>query len=326
MNIHDLMATDNEEENTINEMINKSEKENIISEIFSVMLTNTTYTTINAFGLGNKVIAVTTDNVSNMNVFGDKLAKCAAHILNLVARDGLNEAGLSVKKKCSILVPETDTSTHWNSTYIMIEKLYKIQEITDILVALIKLLEPIYHATNILSSSSYPTLGDLHMVFPVIINTINEVQNESAILDPNNKLIPFEHENISKVQQIIYETYRTHYITKNKITEELPKSGSLRDYFQHHLKRSYDMFADNNNSLREYLNLPIEEVDILTYWKAKSLNSRWSSLACIARDYLIVQATSVASEQMFSVAKFTISPTRCCLDPEKARAALCLKT
>ncbi|CAG8525330.1 12852_t:CDS:2 [Cetraspora pellucida] len=152
MNIHDLMAADNEEENTINEIINKSEKENIISKIFSdnekensiseitsnnesvvnendeykrqikksrpchlvwnyftwnkdytsVMLANTTYTTINAFGLGNKVIAVTTDNVSNMNVFEDELAKLllenyentlfchvryAAHILNLVAKD-----------------------------------------------------------------------------------------------------------------------------------------------------------------------------------------------------------------------------------------------
>ncbi|CAG8758192.1 6651_t:CDS:2 [Gigaspora margarita] len=40
----------------------------------------------------------------------------------------------------------------------------------------------------------------------------------------------------------------------------------------------------------------------------------------------IVQATSVASEQMFSIAKFTISPTRNRLEPEKACASLCLKT
>ncbi|CAG8719459.1 16196_t:CDS:1, partial [Dentiscutata heterogama] len=50
------------------------------------------------------------------------------------------------------------------------------------------------------------------------------------------------------------------------------------------------------------------------------------STACIARDYLVVQAISVASKQMFSIAKFTISPTRNRLEPEKACASLCLKT
>ncbi|CAG8484567.1 11203_t:CDS:2, partial [Cetraspora pellucida] len=126
---------------------------------------------------------------------------------------------------------------------------------------------------------------------------------ETAILDPNNKLMPFEHEDINKAQKMIYETYRTYYAIKNKIVKSLPKLesslsklGSSRDYFQHYLKRSYNMFVDDDNALKEYLNLPIEE------------------------------ATSVASEQMFSIAKFTISPTRCCLDSEKARASLCLKT
>ena len=46
----------------------------------------------------------------------------------------------------------------------------------------------------------------------------------------------------------------------------------------------------------------------------------------MARDYLIAQATSVSSEQMFSVVKHTISPTRNRLSPEKIRSSLCLKT
>ncbi|CAG8803273.1 32971_t:CDS:2, partial [Racocetra persica] len=53
-----------------------------------------------------------------------------------------------------------------------------------------------------------------------------------AILDPNNKLILFENKDISKTQ---------------------------KDYFHQHLKKSYDMFVDNDNSLKEYLSLPIEE-------------------------------------------------------------------
>ena len=46
----------------------------------------------------------------------------------------------------------------------------------------------------------------------------------------------------------------------------------------------------------------------------------------MACDYLVVQVTSVPSEQIFSMAKHTISAVRNRLDCEKARASLCLKT
>jgi hypothetical protein len=148
------------------------------------ILANTIYTTINYFGLGEKIIAVTTDNASNMNVFGREFTqlllnnhgntlfrhiRCAAHILNLIVKDGLNEAGLSIKKarefmitirssqvlfeelkdifdmkKRNFLVPEIDVTTRWNSTYMMIEKLRKIRDMTDILVVSNPLLNNIY--------------------------------------------------------------------------------------------------------------------------------------------------------------------------------------
>ena len=78
--------------------------------------------------------------------------------------------------------------------------------------------------------------------------------------------------------------------------------------------------------LDEYLNTADEDGDVLTYWKSKSSNLRWVPLVQMARDYLVAQATSVASEQIFSVARHTISATRNRLDAEKARASLCLKT
>ena len=46
----------------------------------------------------------------------------------------------------------------------------------------------------------------------------------------------------------------------------------------------------------------------------------------LINDYLIVQAISVSSEQIFSVAKHTISPTRAQLSTENICASLCLKT
>ena len=46
----------------------------------------------------------------------------------------------------------------------------------------------------------------------------------------------------------------------------------------------------------------------------------------MSRDYLSIQATSVACEQAFSVAGNTITKTRNRLDPETARSILCAKS
>ena len=46
----------------------------------------------------------------------------------------------------------------------------------------------------------------------------------------------------------------------------------------------------------------------------------------LINDSLIVQVTSMSSEQIFSVAKHTISPTQNQLLTENIRASLCLKT
>ena len=72
-----------------------------------------------------------------------------------------------------------------------------------------------------------------------------------------------------------------------------------------------DMFfliTDNNTNLTEI----------------NSINNNHN--VTLINDYLIVQATSVSSEQIFSVAKHTISPTRNRLSTENIRASLCLKT
>ena len=153
--------------------------------------------------------------------------------------------------------------------------------------------------------------------------------HEAVILDPNNKLVSFE---LDTEKHDACETIRTTYKTYNTFKDDRNvsaqpfKSESSRDYFRRHLKRTHGVFMEGDNPLEEYLNSPAENIDILAYWKAKSKDPQWIPLAHMARDYLVVQATSVPSEQMFSVAKFTINPTRNRLNPEKVRATLCLKT
>ncbi|PKY61494.1 hypothetical protein RhiirA4_292690, partial [Rhizophagus irregularis] len=46
----------------------------------------------------------------------------------------------------------------------------------------------------------------------------------------------------------------------------------------------------------------------------------------LAHDYPVVRATSVPSEQLFSVAKLIVNPIRNHLNPEKVRESLCPDT
>ena len=80
------------------------------------------------------------------------------------------------------------------------------------------------------------------------------------------------------------------------------------------------------NEIEAYLALADEtaDVDPLAWWKIHE--GRYPTLARIARDYLGIQATSVACERTFSVAKHTISLVRNWIDGENARASLYLQS
>ena len=68
---------------------------------------------------------------------------------------------------------------------------------------------------------------------------------------------------------------------------------------------------------------PIEwSTDPLDYWRTNA--HRFPVIAPIARRFLGAPATSVASEQTFSVANAVFEPTRCRLDPRKAEMLIFL--
>ncbi|CAG8569969.1 4636_t:CDS:1 [Cetraspora pellucida] len=80
-----------------------------------------------------------------------------------------------------------------------------------------------------------------------------------------------------------------------------------------------------NDELERYLAiLTNENYDPLEWWKVYKI--QFPVLSAMAHDYLTIQATSVPCEQVFSITGLTISKVHNRLDPETARALLCLKS
>jgi hypothetical protein len=65
------------------------------------------------------------------------------------------------------------------------------------------------------------------------------------------------------------------------------------------------------------------QFDILAWWKNQI--DEYPILAKIARDLLVVQVSTVASESAFSAGGRVIDPFRSRLDPEMAEALICMK-
>ena len=66
-----------------------------------------------------------------------------------------------------------------------------------------------------------------------------------------------------------------------------------------------------------------EKIDLLDFWKQKQ--PQFPILACIARDVLTIQASTVASECAFSLSGRIISVRRTRLSPESVECCICLK-
>ena len=71
-------------------------------------------------------------------------------------------------------------------------------------------------------------------------------------------------------------------------------------------------------------NPPGDEIVPLEWWKNHAME--YPILSKMARDYLTIMSTSVPCEQFFSIAGKQITQTRNRMDPETARACLCLKS
>ena len=124
----------------------------------------------------------------------------------------------------------------------------------------------------------------------------------------------------------LFPSYITNsHITPNRTSEETLQTS--RNYFLNMINRQVQSSAENIefDEIDTYLNTSNDiNANPLLWWKENQ--NKYPTLSLIAKDYLSIQATSVAAEQAFSVAGNTITPIRNKLDPETTRATLCLKS
>ena len=161
----------------------------------------------------------------------------------------------------------------------------------------------------------------------------------SAILDPRSKLSVFSNELESSARahiQSIFKLYKEREQSSSIVDSAPPTPirNTNRQYFSmlrqnvilaNENEETFTLESEVKTELDYYFEQPIdEEADPLFWWQAH-LNE-FPILSNMARDYLSIQATSVASEQAFSIAGNTVTKTRNRLLPETTRACLCAKS
>jgi hypothetical protein len=167
---------------------------------------------------------------------------------------------------------------------------------------------------------------------------INDTTLISTVLDPRIKCSTFISEENTRAINIIKTKMNDYNENNNNNIVDIERphepSNQLQTFnrldARAHLRSLAVKFCSttqsvSSNELERYLSLPQDEdCDPLIWWK--SYQKTFPILSAMAKDYLAIQSTSVSCEQAFSIAGLTISKVRNRLNPETARALLCLKS
>lgn len=218
-----------------------------------------------------------------------------------------------------------------------------------------EILRPINHATELLSGSSYPTLGDVRIVIMSLLahltrNSIESVNSQvevakaikakletywpllrqssiiSALLDPRTKLSAFTQDDQSHAKFTLQKVYDEYNPDNIQVSAAPSGPTSTRSMFRALIQNTTPSNQSNTHEIEEYFQLPLEadHINPLEWWKLHSNN--YPTLARLARDFLAIPASTVPSESTFSIAKHTINAVRNRIEGETARASLCLKS
>ncbi|CAJ0826172.1 8886_t:CDS:2 [Entrophospora sp. SA101] len=191
---------------------------------------------------------------------------------------------------------------------------------------IIQLLEPIFLATEILSSSTYPTISDVQLIFIGLLRHLESfIQNQNNLEDcvmANSINYDKCDEAISSLQNLMPLYKINNQLGNTRINTQ--SQENKRSYFEFLLTDQTSEERPTDDEITRYISAPIINTNPLEWWQR--FEKDFPILSQIALCYLSIQGSSVPSEQAFSMASNTITKIRCNLKPETTRAVMCLKS
>lgn len=274
------------------------------------------------------------------------------------------EALVRAGKQEKVMELTTDVVTRWNSALIVLERAARLRDAIDFMMNStegMKSLEPIdwpkieviihflrifFDATNSLCSASEPTISIVSLIIPKLINhcalfeshQIEMISNAALAL--REKLSDYECELYNPVVNIA-QTLDPRFKMKHH-SDEVAKivRCQLSELLQETPEPLRDSMMSATNSLlcdQSEDDEPIDEletyltcrrvrskVNVIEWWRNHA--DQYPKLAIIARKILPIQATSVASERLFSEAGDVDTKSRNRLSDESVEAIVLFKS
>lgn len=174
----------------------------------------------------------------------------------------------------------------------------------------------------------------------VVIHGLIEV---AIVLDPRYKLSVLEfyfdklygdtaEEEIVKIRQLCYDLLQEYQRKLSLGTDTNVESSTSSNFGDSEVVLDYDLFISRKrrkkvNNVTSKLDHYLEEdvtrtpnFDVLTWWKSNA--SKYPTLQAIARDFLAIPVSTVASEFAFSTSGRLVSPYRSRLHPDTLEALM----
>ncbi|CAJ0908202.1 6807_t:CDS:2, partial [Entrophospora sp. SA101] len=209
--------------------------------------------------------------------------------------------------KIKVLKPILDCTTRWNFTHDMIRNGLYLKPALNTLTSI----HDDLHQYAISHTQNYLIIPLFNIIIDHVEDTADLSEGEVtgkiqiAAKAARDKLKGFLDDDISETKMLMRRLLEIHY-TSTSIS--ITNSSSIND-------------SNSNTNRTKPAN---KDTDVLAWWKAHQ--KQFPRLACIARDYLSIPATSTSSERLFSSSKNMITDKRCKLAPKTVRAGQCLKS
>ncbi|CAG8750272.1 2106_t:CDS:2 [Cetraspora pellucida] len=278
---------------------------------------------------------------------------CAAHVLNLAAKQELEIIDSSAKKVQSLmskikvsthlcddlhglcqlkgipyLKPKLNVDTRWNSTYYMLQKMQKMETALRLVVADHLSIHALYLTINKQLSLNIQDFLDTYI-------EQNEFSQKMVAASIHQKIEKYWiiMDKSSVVFTILNPCAKLKMFSKTEAIDAKKTVQEIMDqYVYKYQKTSISMNIEDNlikTARKIFWNLhnkwKLEELPTIDKSSTTDI-SELDRYIRMASDYLSIQATSIAYEQAFSIASNTISRTRNRLHSKTARACLCVKS